>query len=208
MREQVSINSAMKRLLLICLIGVFNISFSQVASPLHSRQPFISSLFGAKSYNKEVSIFKAKSYLMKEVITISDSVVQFNIEALASAGSGDLTTLVYECTEQKKSGVLFGFYNDYWNDNGVIYQGYRFKNIDKDSAIMLLNKIEKVQEQYTSYLRNNLDQNNVCFSYDDIVFLISSDWANMQNPIRIFWKGFDADWDYSAFKKTLKLLEK
>jgi hypothetical protein len=85
----------------------------------------------------------------------------------------------------------------------VIYQGYAFKNFPANKAFDFLNKIAKTIEEYKDYL--SVSNNNVYFKYDDMTILLFFD---IQTKIRIFWKNFDAEWESTAFKRTLKRFEK
>ena len=49
----------------------------------------------AKEYSKEVSLYKAKTFLVEDVLGVTAEPVQFEIDPLAAANSGELTTHVY-----------------------------------------------------------------------------------------------------------------
>ena len=53
--------------------------------------------------------------------------IKFDIDPLAAASSGELTSLVYGCDEKNLSGLVLGFYGSRWNDAGIVYQAYAFK---------------------------------------------------------------------------------
>jgi len=73
-------------------------------------------------------------------------------------------------------------------------------------ALELLAKIDAVKDQYSDYLRSDLDNNNVFFEYDDMTFLIFIDYSGL--TIRVFWNEFDAEWESVAFDRTKKRFEK
>jgi hypothetical protein len=102
-------------------------------------------------------------------------------------------------------GLLMGFYGNYWNDDGVIYKGYAFKNFPKEKALELLTKISETIENQNAYLTEDMDNNNIYFQYDDVLILI---YKNIEPNIRVFWNDFDASWSLSAFKLTKKRFEK
>jgi hypothetical protein len=86
-----------------------------------------------------------------------------------------------------------------------INQGFAFKNLPKVKAVGLLSVISRTIEEQKDYLSKNPDNNNVYFQYDDITVLI---YQSMETKIRLLWKNFDAEWALSAFKSSVKGLEK
>ncbi|MBA4153960.1 hypothetical protein, partial [Flavobacterium sp.] len=92
------------------------------------------------------------------------------------------------------------------NDAGVLYQGYAFKNLNKEKAIQFLNLIYSSIEKHSSFLQQNNDNNNIVFKFDDMEVLIwtTSDGYN----IRIFWNSFDASWEKTAYLRSKKRFEK
>ena len=160
----------------------------------------------AKEFSKEISLFKSKEFLFKNVLGSTEQIVPFEVIPLAAASSGELTTLLYKCETKNKEGIILGFYGDYWNEAGVLYQGYSFKNLEKDKAIEFLNKIVASIEENKKFLNENGDNNNIFFKYDDMDVLI---WTNMGTySIRIFWQGFDSTWEKTAFERSKRRFEK
>jgi len=163
-------------------------------------------IFFAKEFSKDISLFKAKSYLIREVIKTSDNTTQFEAIPLAASNSGELTTLLYKCESQKKEGLILGFYGDYTNDAGVMYQGYAFKNFDKEQALMFLNKIDSEINQHEKFLKENNDNNNIIFEFDDLDIII---WTtNNSYLMRIYWNGFDSSWDQTSYERTKRRFNK
>jgi hypothetical protein len=160
----------------------------------------------AREFSKEISLYKAKEFVINEVFGTSDDVVQFEIDPLAATSSGEVTSLVYSCKKNNKEGLLLGFYGYYWNEQGVVYQGYNFKILPTDKAFELLNKITQTLEKYQGYLIVN-NANNVYFKYDDITVLLYT-YTLGEPKIRLFWGDFDAEWDVAAVKRTKKRFEK
>ena len=160
----------------------------------------------AKEFSKEISLFKSKEFLFKNVLGSTEQIVPFEVIPLAAASSGELTTLLYKCETKNKEGIILGFYGDYWNEAGVLYQGYSFKNLEKDKAIEFLNKIVASIEENKKFLNENGDNNNIFFKYDDMDVLI---WTNLGTySIRIFWQGFDSTWEKTAFERSKRRFEK
>lgn len=165
-----------------------------------------SGIFFAKEFSKDIALYKAKSFVMNEVIGLSDKTIRFQIDPLAASMSGELTSLVYLCSEKNMEGLILGFYGDRWNENGVIYQSYAFRNFPKSNAIEMLNKIEKLINENSDYLSQDQDNNNIYFKYEDCIFLIYKNQNIIK--IRVFWNNFDSDWENTAFKRTKKRLLK
>lgn len=163
-------------------------------------------IWTAKEFSKEISLFKSKEFLFKNVLGSTNVVVPFEVIPLAAASSGELTTLLYKCDTKQKEGLILGFYGDYWNDAGVLYQGYSFKNLEKEKAMEFLNKIVTSIEENKKFLNESGDNNNIFFKYDDMDVLI---WTNAGTySIRIFWQGFDSTWEKTAFERSKRRFEK
>ena len=187
------------KLSIVLLIIANNLIFSQVK--INSNN-----IWTAKEFSKEISLFKSKEFLFKNVLGSTEQIVPFEVIPLAAASSGELTTLLYKCEAKQKEGLILGFYGDYWNEAGVLYQGYSFKNLEKDKAIEFLNKIVASIEENKKFLNENGDNNNIFFKYDDMDVLI---WTNLGTySIRIFWQGFDSTWEKTAFERSKRRFEK
>ena len=147
----------------------------------------------SKEFSKDVALFNSKAFLFKDVLGVSESVARFEVTPLAAASSGELTTLIYKSESKNKEGIILGFYGNYWNEHGVLYQGFSFKHLEKEKAIEFLNKIHNEIESNSKFLNSNDDNNNIYFSYDDINVLI---YASSQGyTIRLLWKEFDSTWE-------------
>ncbi|MEO6728787.1 MAG: hypothetical protein ABIM99_02585 [Candidatus Dojkabacteria bacterium] len=125
---------------------------------------------------------------------------------MAAATSGELTTLVYKCASQNKSGLILSFFGNKWNDAGVNYQAYAFKNLSTIQATEFISKIETSVTENSKYLNEDLDNNNIYFDYEDLKILIYG--VAYGYRLRIYWNDFDSEWNYSEFKKTQKRLAK
>lgn len=190
------IDAIMKHLILIilCVFGYLG-SHAQVAGYWY-----------AKEFSKDISLYKAKAYLFRDVLGSMQEVTQFEVIPLAAASSGELTTLLYKCESEEKEGLVLGFYGDYWNETGIVYQGFAFKNFDKDAAAEFLDKIQQAIDENSKFLRKSTDNNNIVFKYDDIDVLI---WASTTSyTIRLFWNGFDSSWERTAFERSKRRFEK
>ncbi|MCO5241451.1 MAG: hypothetical protein M9904_15490 [Chitinophagaceae bacterium] len=185
------------RLLLLVFTFISFSTFSQINS---------NKIWFAKEYSKEIALYNSKQFLFKNILGSSPEVVQFEILPLAAASSGELTTLLYKCDSKKKEGLILGFYGNYWNDAGVLHQGYAFKNLEKDKAIEFLNKIQQAIDNNNKFLKSDADNNNIYFQYDDLDVLI---WSSaVTYTIRVFWKEFDSTWEKTAFERSKRRFEK
>lgn len=186
------------QVILILFLGISNIK-AQIKQTDYN-------LFQAKEFSKDISLFKAKTFLFHNVLESTENVLQFEAIPLASASSGELTTLLYRCESKGKEGLILGFYGDYWNDAGVIYQGYGFKNLPKEKAMAFLNKIEKAIEDNKKFLKNNNDNNNISFNFDDMNILI---WTTSGSyRIRVYWNGFDSTWEETSYERSKRRFER
>ena len=184
------------RLLLLSLL-ISTISFSQV--------PESNVFYFAKEFSKDQALYKAKDHLMKQVIGVDEKLIKFEIDPLASASSGELISLVYSCDEKKLTGLLLGFYGSRWNEAGVVHQAYAFKNLPKSNALEILTKLDKFIDDESKYLSADSDNNNMFFQYEDMTFLIFRDSGV---KIRVFWNGFDSEWESTSFGRTKRRFER
>ena len=187
----------MKIRLLLASLLITAISFSQISES--------TGIYFAKVFSKDQALYKAKDYVMKNVIGIEKKLIKFDIDPLAAASSGELTSLVYSCDEKNLSGLVLGFYGSRWNDAGVVYQAYAFKNLPEKNALEILSKLDKYIDDESKYLSADSDNNNMFFQYDDMTFLIYRDGSV---KIRVFWNGFDSEWESTAFGRTKRRFER
>jgi hypothetical protein len=162
-------------------------------------------IWQAKEFSKDISLFRAKSYLFQYVLGANEKTIEFSVIPLAAASSGELTTLIYKCESLGKEGLILGFYGDYWNKSGVLYQGYAFKSLDKNTATQFLEKLSKEMEVHENFLKSDKDNNNIFFKYEDMEVLI---WFDTTYKLRIFWNNFDSTWEYLAFSKSKRRFER
>tara|TARA_Y100000385_G_scaffold131542_1_gene136838 strand:+ start:421 stop:999 length:579 start_codon:yes stop_codon:yes gene_type:complete len=187
----------MNKKLIIASLLISTISFSQVS--------YSNGLYFAKEFSKDQALYKAKDYVMTQVIGVEKNLIKFDIDPLAAASSGELTSLVYGCDEKSLSGLILGFYGNRWNEAGVVYQAYAFKNLPKNKALEILSKLDQYIDDESKYLSADSDNNNMYFQYDDITFLIYRDGSE---KIRVFWNGFDSEWESTAFGRTKRRFER
>ena len=190
--------SIIKKSLLLILVFTSVVSFSQQINLSNFS-------FQAKEWSKDISLFRCKEFLFNRVLGVESNVNKFSVIPLASAKSDELTTLIYKSEDLNKSGLILGFYGHYWNDNGVVYNGYGFKNLNKVKATQFLNKIQKAMDDNKKFLQSDNDNNNVFFEFEDMQVLIYRDGNFI---IRVFWNGFDSTWENTAFQRSKKRFER
>lgn len=190
----------MKKLIGLALIIFLNNQlFGQIVT--NSNNYFV-----AKEFNKEIALFNAKSFLLRNVLDTKEAIDRFEVIPLASANSGELTTLLYKSDTKELEGIILGFFGNYWNKSGVLYQGYAFKNLDAAHSLEFLKKIEEAIDKNYKFLKENNDNNNITFKYDDMHVLI---WTiSGSYTIRIFWEGFDSTWEKTAYERSKRRFEK
>jgi len=183
----------------ILITGFHIFTFAQVQSKGND-------VWFAKEFSKDVALYNSKNFLFRSVLGSSADVTQFEVIPLAAASSGELTTLLYKCESKKQEGLVLGFYGNYWNESGILYQGFAFKNFEKAHAIEFLNKIQNAIDENSKFLRDEKDNNNIFFRFDDVEVLI---WSSTDGyTIRLFWKGFDSSWEKTAFERSKRRFEK
>lgn len=175
-----------------------------ITSCIHA-QVAVGKVYSAKEFSKEIALYRAKEFLIEEVLGKSPGVIKYSIDPLAATKSGELTSLVYQCDEKKQEGLILGFFGDRWNEAGVVYQSFAFKHLPKVSAIEILTKLGDIIKENSKYLDADDDNNNIYFHYEDITFLIYRDGSV---KIRAFWMDYDAEWEMIAYKRTRRRLLK
>jgi hypothetical protein len=186
----------MKSIIIIFLLLINN-AFAQISTGV--------AMMLAKEYSKDVSLYRAKSFVMHHVLGQTNDVIKFDVDPLVASNSGELTTLVYKCDIKSKVGLLLGF-SGARNEAGVIELAYSFKNLPINEANEFCEKIEIALKVNSSYLDKDHDNNNIYFNYNDVSILMYK--GAYGTKLRVFWNGYDAEWDYSSFTKTVKRLKK
>jgi hypothetical protein len=191
----------MNKLYCLLILLLTSSASAQVAMPNQG-----SFYWNEKEFSKDISLFRAKYFLFNNVLGKSEKINTFEVIPLAASSSGELTTLLYRSEDFNKEGIVLGFYGNYWNESGVRFQGYAYKDLDKDDALEFLDKISSAINEHSKFLSKNTDNNNIYFTYQDIDVLIS--YSGGTRIIRLFWNGFDSTWDGTAFDRSKRRFEK
>jgi hypothetical protein len=159
----------------------------------------------SQMYSKEITEYRAKEYIVNEILQVPNkNIIEFEIISLTASKSGELTTVIYDCKALKKRGLIFAFWNEQINDFNTPYKGYAFKNFNYGEAKQFLDSISIVLEQKKGILSLDNNENlskNVAYKWDDLTFVFyKGDIGG--NLIRVFWKGFDSEWNQLNLKTT------
>lgn len=155
---------------------------------------------------KEITEYRVKEYIIKEVINITEGeIVDIEIDALTASKSGELSTVIYQCKSKNKKGIVFVFWQYTFNEFNTKYKGYSFRHIEFTKAEELFQYLAKVMK-YKNDIGTNDQEWNTTFLWQDLYFLFYNDGES--NKIRVFWNGFDAEWNHSNLKTTSRRFTK
>lgn len=56
-------------------------------------------IWAGKEFSKDIALFRAKNFLYREVLGVTEQIGKFELIPLAASGSGELTTLLYRSEE-------------------------------------------------------------------------------------------------------------
>ena len=167
---------------------------------------FLTADAAVKETAKEVSQFRSKEYIMDYIIGPSgNKEIKFETESLASDDSAGVVSIAFNCTELNKKGLLLAFIGKNRNEFGTLTTAYGFKYIPYDEAVSLLNRIDKVKDNNKDYMKDENDVNNVYIEHEDMRFILYRDGGD---KIRVFWNGFEVEWERTPFDRTKRRLEK
>ena len=157
--------------------------------------------------SKKITEYYCKQYIVDEVLRIPDrQSIDVYIDAITASTSGEITTVLYECSSLQKKGVVFAFWNDYI-DIRLPYKGYGFYNVEFEKAKKLFHDLEALMNQENRILTNS--NGNLVFKSEDITFLFYNSNSVFDNlPIRVWYKTFDSDWNQGNFRRTIKRFRK
>jgi hypothetical protein len=168
--------------------------------PTTNYKKYSSFYFSAKEYSADIALRDAKTFVIENVIGESDEVIKFVVSPAEASKSGELMTLLYKCKRKNLQGLILGFYGPNRDELGTNATFYAFKDLPDKKAIELLNKIQAAASENAKFIDESKDKNNIFFTYDDITVLIYNTGA--VTKLRIYWNGFDSDWEWSTFQRT------
>ncbi|MBZ9778454.1 hypothetical protein LB452_05905 [Psychroflexus sp. CAK8W] len=167
---------------------------------------FLAADAAVKETAKEVSQFRSKEFIMDYIIgPVGSGEIKFETESLASDDSAGVVSIAFNCSELNKKGLLLAFIGKNRNKLGTLTTAYGFKYIPYDEAVSLLNRIDNVKDDNKDYMRDDNDVNNVYIQHDDMRFILYRDGGD---KIRVFWNGFEVEWERIPFDRTKRRLER
>lgn len=157
-------------------------------------------------YTEEMALYNAKEFVAFNLIDrSSDSITRFSLVPLEAAESAEMTTLYFKCESQGKEGLLLGFNGEQAQENGRDREATDFYYLPKSQAIDLLNRMISLFEKEKDFLSDEKDQNNGMFQFGELKILM---YRASNESVRVFWNGFDSNWELDEVEDTLKELMK
>lgn len=159
----------------------------------------------AEEFSEDEAFYRAKEFVMNDVLGAEEKITHFTLEHLAVAKSEELSSLVYHSDDRDQRGLILGFYGTRISEAGTVYNKYGFRALPEASAREILTTLKKLLEDEKKFLRSDKDNNNLFFTYQDITFLI---YRNGRTKIRVFWNGYDSEWESNTLNRTIRRFEK
>lgn len=167
---------------------------------------FLAADAAVKETAKEVSQFRSKEFIMDYIIgPAGNNEIRFETESLASDDSAGVVSIAFNCNELNKKGLLLAFIGKNRNEFGTLTTAYGFKYIPYAEAVSLLNRIDNVKDNNKDYMKDENDVNNVYIEHEDMRFILYRDGGD---KIRVFWNGFEVEWERTPFDRTKRRLER
>lgn len=188
-------NSLYVLILLSFTLTFTNISYSQIYSKWS---------YSSKVWSQDVTLNLAKLFLVQNIVSVSENEERLVAEAFSASNSGEITAVCYSGDSAKTHGLLLAFYGDYWNENGIVFKGFSFKNMDSNHSIKFLQKIVQVSEDHAKFMEKNFDINNMTFQFDDITIIM---FVNGNTRLRLIWNGYDSEWSLTEVRKVLTRMQ-
>jgi len=95
--------------------------------------------------------------------------------------------------------------NNFWSDSGIKFLEYGFKNLSKEDAFALLDRIS-AQIDKKAKLTLKKTESNIYFSYQDVDVVITN--VGGSYLIKLFWNGFESTWSGKSFENARKKIDK
>jgi hypothetical protein len=186
-------------IILVLFCGLTQDSFAQV-------KPQSGLDFLSREWNKAENLYRGKNYVITKVLDLpQDQVTPVTISAITSSKSGELTTMVYDCEKLAQRGVVFVFWNPYYNPlaEDVHYLRYGYRNIEASDFEELAESLLELLEDKKGILK---EDNNVVYTWQDIDFVFSNDQG--RKSIRVIFGKYDSEWNDANLKTTIKRFRK
>ena len=183
----------MKKILtLLLVLGSFNciaqVSQNDISNPY-------AKLF-AQAFSKDISDYLTKVYIARDILKLKENeITGFEIDAVAAAKSGELTTVLYNCPKTNQKGMVLVFWNKGYYNLGL----YSFYHFEYDDALIMMQRISGAIENNKEILD---EVNTSVLKSNDIHFIFAG------SNIRLVWGEYDSLWDKSNFRTTYKKFDK
>ena len=149
----------------------------------------------SKTYSKAINLYYGQKFIA-DILGVDTTLTKVKISPLAAANAGELTTFTYNCKQRKKSGLILGFWGDFNNEYGLRFKKYDFKDFTSEEAEIFFKKFDNALKSVDS-------DSFTFFKFDEITVIIEY-FGNSAAFLRLYWKEYNAEWDYIAYKKTKK----
>lgn len=158
-------------------------------------------------FPKEVALYQAKQFAAFNLAEgKTDSVNLFSLTPLEEGGSGEMTTLHFKSSANNVEGLILGFHGlQMLRDGKKVKEASDFVFLPKDKALALLDRIEQAFEKQKDFLGDEKNENNAIFEYEGLMVIL---YRGSDKNIRIFWNGFDSEWELGEVKTTKKKMLK
>lgn len=187
---------------IIIFLAVAVVSFGQVTGG--------GGVLYLQPYSSEIAEYKVKEFIVREILMIPDKqTFEVEINSFTASTSGELMTVVFNCIQLNKRGLIFGFWNSYLNEFNIPYSGYAFKYFEFKKAKELLENLDvALVDKKTILSRDNANlSKNAVYKSDDTIFIFHTNEVGT-NFIRVMWNGFDAGWNKTGVKTLQKRFDK
>ncbi len=165
-----------------------------VSAQIKNTTPFF---YFASEYSKSEVLSHSKSSLI-EFLGANETITKIEIYPLSSNGGNEISALRYKCIDKHEAGIVLGFYGRYVTAASQNYNGHSFKVFNLKQSHEFLNKVDDAFTKNSKYLKDDTNNNNIFFRYDDVDIIITS------YSIRLLWQNFDSVWYKNSFDDAKK----
>lgn len=187
-----------QKIILLCIVVLLSSNtFSVNAQNSNYR------MHGNQEFSEELTYYEGTAFIATHVLDTTSIPTSFNIPYVTTSKSNELALMVYNCASQNKSGFLLVFYGSYWNENGVLFTGYGFRNLEKEQAIIFAYKMDSIITTYTDFLLEKRGSRSIYFNFLDMTFIFSARLDDKSKDViktRVIWNGFDSEWTQSSIQ--------
>lgn len=160
-----------------------------------------------EAWNKEIYEYYAKQYIINELLKVQPGqTTEAYIDAITASKGGDLSVVLFDSYPLNKRGVIFAFWNRYWNGiTPYLGSGYYFLEVEKAQELFnYLESLMKPEREILKYITGNL-----VYKTEDLTFLFyRTELDPGLYPIRVWWETFDSNWSQMNLQLTIKRFRK